>query len=125
MILHAVVRRPYALVLLPVPVFGPPVRFFASHRGRRGAGGLLGQGVLEEFGTFSSPIFLAPEPLLGMVYDFGLALAAERDSEMPLHTGWPALCLGIDGKAPRPGRAWEAELRSALVAVRPGTRSGK
>lgn len=125
MILHAVVRSPYAVVLLPAPALEPPARRFAAFRARHGARGLLGQGVLDEFGTFSSPVFLAPRAALGEVYQFGLALAVERDPEMPLDAGWPTLCLGLDASAPMPGGRWETELRAALVAARPGSESGE
>lgn len=124
MIAHAVVRRPYCLALLPETALAAPGRWFASCSARRDARWLLGQGVIDEFGTFSSPIFLAPEALLGRLYDFGIALAVERDVEMRLDTGWPPVCLGLAVPATLPD-VWEDDLRQALTGAEAGTVSGE
>ncbi len=86
---------PGCLALVPQGA-GAAGRWFAAWSGRGGARWLLGQGVLDEFGTFSSPLLLAHPANLGRLYDAGLTLAQRRDPEMPLDAGWPPLCVGAE-----------------------------
>ncbi len=108
------VSLPYCTVLLPEPLDAGRGRLFAAYRARRGHRWLLGQGVLDEFGTLSSPVWLAPWELIGKMYDFGIAFGFRRDPELPLDGGWPPVCIGLDLAAPPLPDAWEDELTRAL-----------
>lgn len=108
------VTLPYCTVLLPEPLDSGRGRLFAAYRARRGYRWLLGQGVLDEFGTLSSPIWLAPHALIGKMYDFGIAFGFRLDPELPIDGGWPPVCIGLDLPAPPLPASWEAELAEAL-----------
>jgi hypothetical protein len=113
-LLRAVVL-PWVTALLVEPAGAPAGRWYAALRGEGDGPRLLGLGVLEEFGTISSPIFLAPRAVLGEVYDAGIALAHRRDAELPLDAGWPPLVLGLDLPAPQLPPDAEERLLAALA----------
>jgi hypothetical protein len=117
-VLEAVVL-PYCTVLLPEPIDIGRGRRFAGYHARHGYHPLIGQGVLDEFGTLSSPIWLTPAELLGKMYDFGIAFGFRRDPELPLDGGWPPVCIGLSGPAPALPPDWERELTAAIEDVRP------
>jgi len=51
---------------------------------------------------------------MGGIYDSGMRLADERDSEAPIDQGWPPFTIGIAVEAPdRPGD-WQSQLLSAI-----------
>jgi hypothetical protein len=89
-------ERPYCTVLRVEPWNAPAGRWFVAYRARHGYSWLLGNGVVDEFATLSSPIFIAPYALLGRIYNAGISLAHRRDAEMAIDLGWPPLCVGID-----------------------------
>lgn len=107
---------PWVTALLVEPAEAPAGRWYAAVRGEGGGPRVLGLGVLEEFGTFSSPILLAPRAVAGQVYDAGIALAHRRDPELPLDAGWPPLVLGLDLPAPELPADAEERLLAALAA---------
>ena len=92
-------ERPYCSMLRVEPWNASAGRWFAAYRPRHGYRWLLGNGVVDEFATVSSPIFIAPHALLGRIYNAGIGLAHKRDSDMALDLGWPPLCAGIDRAA--------------------------
>jgi hypothetical protein len=96
-----------------------PGRFFGAWASPGRAGRLLGQGVLDEFGTFSSPVLLCHPANLGRVYDAGLTLAHRRDPELPIDAGWPPLCLGTAALSPDLAAGWQERLLGALAAKDP------
>ncbi len=108
------VSLPWCTVLLPEPIDSGRGRLFAAYRARRGYRWLLGQGVLDEFGTLSSPVWLAPSELIGRMYDFGIAFGFRRDPELPVDGGWPPVCIGLDLPAPPLPAGWESELTAAI-----------
>ncbi len=109
---HAVL--PFCHAVLTEPWDAPAGRRFLAYRTRHGYRGLLGQGVVDEFATVSGPLFLAPEPLLGKLYDAGLALGVRRDPELPIDAGWPPFCAALDTPAPALPPRWDVELSDAL-----------
>ncbi|MEZ5331074.1 MAG: hypothetical protein R2991_03255 [Thermoanaerobaculia bacterium] len=110
------VTLPWATALLVEPVDAPAGRWYAALRGEGDMPRVLGLGVLEEFGTLSAPILLAPRSVVGQVYDAGIALAHRRDPELPLDAGWPPLAIGLDLPAPELPEDAEARLLAALDA---------
>jgi hypothetical protein len=110
------VALPWVTALLVEPADAPAGRWYAAVRGEGDGPKVLGLGVLEEFGTISSPILLAPRSVLGEVYDAGIALAHRRDAELPLDAGWPPLVVGLDLPAPELPPDAEERLLAALAA---------
>jgi hypothetical protein len=112
------VRLPFCDVIMTEAWDAPPGRWFAAFRARHGFRWMLGHVVLEEFGTISSPLFLAPRPLLGKIYDAGISLGHRRDREMAVDLGWPPLCIGVDGDARELPDGWQAQLLDAITSGR-------
>lgn len=110
------VALPWVTALLLEPAGAPAGRRYAAVRGEGGGPRVLGLGVLEEFGTLSSPIFVAPRAAAGAVYDAGIGLAHRRDPELPLDAGWPPLVLGLDLPPPELPADAEERLLAALAA---------
>jgi D-aminopeptidase len=92
------------------------------HIGRWAEGGspLTGLQVLEDFGTFSSPLVLAPPAAMGKLYEGLLGYGLGRDPGLDLDTGWPPLILGVEDLNPPAlvyRAAAEAQLRAALQSA--------
>jgi hypothetical protein len=117
------VRLPYCEVLMTEAWNAAPGRYYAAFRSRHGFRWMLGHLVLEEFGTVSSPLFLAPRALLGQIYDAGITLAHRRGSELDLDMGWPPLCIGLERPAVSLPEGWQAQLLAALAARAPAAAS--
>ncbi len=111
---------PGCVAVVPVDLETGPGRFFGAWSCAGRAGRLLGQGVLDEFGTFSSPVLLCHPANLGRVYNAGLTLAHRRDAELPLDAGWPPLCVGTEALAGELAPDWPERLIEALSAADPG-----
>ena len=60
---------------------------------------MSGLGVAEDFGTFSSPIVLAPTPVVGRVYESLIRHSLGRDTGLSTVAGWPPVVVGIDDTA--------------------------
>lgn len=114
------VELSYCQALFLEPWNAPPGRFFVAYKARHGFRGLLGNGVVDEFHTISAPLFITPLPLLGKVYDAGMALADRRDVEAPLDQGWPPLCIGLDMDAPVLADDWQKEFLDVMTDAKPG-----
>jgi hypothetical protein len=108
-------ERPYCSVLRVEAWNAPAGRWFVAYRARHGYRWLLGNGVVDEFATVSSPLFIAPRALLGRIYNAGISLAHQRDADMALDLGWPPLCAGIDRPAGDLPPALEADLLALLT----------
>jgi hypothetical protein len=92
-------------------------RYFLAYRARGDFRHVLGLPVVDEFGTFSTPIFFGPAPLLGRLYNLGITLGHQRSPDMSLDLGWPPVCVGIQTeRSPDPG--WETKLLDAIKAVK-------
>jgi D-aminopeptidase len=60
---------------------------------------LTGLGVAEDFGTFSSPIALVPDAVVGRVYDSLIQTGLGRDPGLSTYAGWPPVVVGINDSA--------------------------
>ena len=112
--LMQVVNTSFCQAVMLEPWNAEPGRLFVDYRARHGHTALIGNGVVEEFRTISGPILLAPEGIMGGVYDTGMLLADERDVEAPIDQGWPPLTIGINVAAPTMPRDWKAVLVQAM-----------
>ncbi|NKB69834.1 MAG: hypothetical protein GKR89_22405 [Candidatus Latescibacteria bacterium] len=97
-------------------------RLYMGRYALDGGDGLTGLGVEEDFGTFSSPVVLAPAPAVGRVYEGLIRYGIERDPGLGTSTGWPPVVVGVDdtgwNSAPLAHRLiGEAELAQVLAAV--------
>lgn len=88
----------------------PRGRYFISYRALNNFRSVLGLPVIDEFATFSSPIFFCPTPILGKIYNVGISLGHKRDPEMGIDLGWPPVVVGYDAPAPELKESWEQEL---------------
>jgi hypothetical protein len=93
-------------------------RYFIAYTARNHFRHVLGLPVIDEYATFSSPIFFAPISILGKIYNAGISLGHLRDPEMGLDTGWPPLCVGIDGPAPMLPPNWDQTLIQELQSMK-------
>jgi len=91
----------------------PRGRWYTAYKSRHGYRWLLGNGVVDEFATVSSPLFIAPRDLLGRIYNAGISLGHRRDHDMAIDLGWPPLCAGVD----RPASGTAANLEENLLAL--------
>jgi hypothetical protein len=91
----------------------PPHRFFLAYRALGDFRHVLGLPVVDEYATFSTPIFFGPIPLLGQFYNVGITLGHNRDSEMGLDQGWPPICIGIESDQ-QAEQGWEEKLLTAI-----------
>jgi hypothetical protein len=96
------------------PWNAPAHRYFISYRAEGTFRQVMGLPVIDEFATISSPIFFAPEEILGKVYNAGISLGHLRDPEMGIDLGWPPLCIGISEPAPELPANWESELLNRI-----------
>jgi hypothetical protein len=79
--------------------------------------------VIDEFATFSSPIFFCPTPIIGKIYNAGISLGHKRDPEMGIDLGWPPLVIGYQTAAPELKESWEQELLAEIQKA--GEQGGK
>lgn len=112
--IFSVVDLPFCSMVLVGRWDAPAHRYFLAYRAGLEYRWLLGHPVVDEFATFSSPIFLAPQPLLGKIYNAGISLGHRRDAEMAIDLGWPPLCVGLDLPLPALPNDWEERLLAAL-----------
>jgi hypothetical protein len=112
------ISLPFCRVVMAAPWDEPPARRFVAYRCRGEFRRLLGYGVIDEFATLSSPIFLGPQALAGKLYDTGIVLAHRRDAEMALDTGWPPLVVGLERfpAADELPATWQEDLLAAIAA---------
>jgi hypothetical protein len=96
------------------PWNAPAHRYFIACRAEGTFRQVMGLSVIDEFATVSSPIFLAPESILGKIYNAGISLGHYRDPEMGIDLGWPPLCIGTSEPAPELSANWESELLNRI-----------
>lgn len=92
----------------------PPHRYFLAWRSLGDFRHVIGLPVVQEFATFSSPIFFSPVPLLGKIYNAGLTLGHGRSHDMDIDMGWPPLCIGVEGASPDLPENWETKLLDGI-----------
>ena len=100
------------------PWNAPGGRYFISYRALNDFRSVLGLPVIDEFATFSSPIFFCPTPILGKIYNAGISLGHKRDPEMGIDLGWPPLVIGYEGTAPEFKDQWEQQLLEEIMKAR-------
>lgn len=88
----------------------PAHRYFIAYHVEDDFRHVLGLPVIDEFCTFSSPIFFAPIPILGKIYNAGISLGHKRDQDMSIDLGWPPLCIGYEAPSPELPVDWEARV---------------
>ena len=82
--------------------YGPDIakrKLFIGRFAVDGGAVMSGLGVAEDFGTFSSPIVLAPAPVVGRVYEALIRYGLARDTGLGTETGWPPVVVGVDDTA--------------------------
>lgn len=86
-------------VVMPYPRSVGERTLFAGRWALDGGGAASGLGVVEDFGTLSSPIALAPAPVFGRVYEALIHQGIARDSGLSTDAGWPPIVVGVDDGA--------------------------
>lgn len=119
--LFDLIELPFCKIILIEAWNAPAHRYFLAYRAQDSFRHVLGLAVVDEFATFSSPIFFAPAPILGKIYNAGVSLGHLRDPEMAIDTGWPPLCVCADMPASELPEKWEEKM---LDALKSGRRSG-
>lgn len=108
------IELPFCKVIRIESWNAPAHRYFLACESDGDFNHVLGLPVAQEFATFSSPIFFAPIPILGKIYNAGLTLGYRRSPDMDLDTGWPPLCIGLDQPDPGLPQGWEDQLLGAI-----------
>ncbi len=93
-------------------------RYFISYRVQGDFRHTIGLPVVDEFATFSTPVFFGPSSQLGKLYNLGITLGHQRNSEMPIDQGWPPICIGLPDEDPVPAD-WETDLLTAIKNEKP------
>ena len=122
-VMFTLIETPYCKVLMIEPWNAPRGRYFISYRALNDFRSVLGLPVIDEFATFSSPIFFCPTPILGKIYNAGISLGHKRDPEMGIDLGWPPLVIGYQAAAPQLKESWEQELVEEIQKA--GEQGGK
>ncbi len=113
--MFTLVELPFCKVLMVEAWNAPVGRYFIAYRALDNFSAAIGLPVIDEFGTFSSPIYFCPTPLIGKIYNAGITLGHNRDPEMGIDLGWPPLVIGNDAQLPELPENWENDL---LIAVK-------
>jgi hypothetical protein len=108
------IEFPYCKVVRIGAWNAPPHRYFLAYRAEGTFREVIGLPVVDEFATFSSPIFFTPEKILGKVYNVGITLGHQRDPEMGIDLGWPPLCVGTNDPLKELPQNWETELLNSI-----------
>lgn len=85
--------------IVPYPASVEERKLFIGRFSIDGGDAMSGLGVAEDFGTFSSPIVLAPTPVVGRVYESLIRHSLSRDTGLSTVAGWPPVVVGIDDTA--------------------------
>ncbi|MCI0603918.1 hypothetical protein L0156_13015, partial [bacterium] len=119
--LFNVISLPPFEVILVESWNAPAHRYFLAYKTRGDFRHIMGLPVVDEFGTFCTPIFFGPLPLLGQIYNVGITLGHQRSPDMSIDLGWPPVCVGI--QTDRSADAgWETKLLNAIKAEKPERR---
>jgi hypothetical protein len=118
------IETPYCKVLMIEPWNAPRGRYFIAYRALNNFRSVLGLPVIDEFATFSSPIFFCPTSILGKIYNAGISLGHKRDPEMGIDLGWPPVVVGYEAAAPELRDQWEKELMEELQKAEEGKGGG-
>lgn len=121
--MFTLIETPYCKVLMIELWNAPAGRYFISYRASQDFSSVLGLPVIDEFSTFSSPIFFCPTAILGKIYNAGISLGHKRDPEMGIDLGWPPLVIGYEAPAPELNESWEQQLLDEIMKA--GEKGGK
>jgi hypothetical protein len=121
--MFTLIETNYCKVLMIEPWNPPPGRYFISYRALNDFRSVLGLPVIDEFATFSSPIFFCPTPILGKIYNAGISLGHKRDPEMGIDLGWPPVVIGYEASVPELNEGWEQQLLAEIMKA--GEQRGK
>jgi hypothetical protein len=111
--MYNLVDLPFCKVLLVEKWNAPAGRYFIAYHATDNYSSAIGLPVIDEFATFSSPIYFCPTQLLGKIYNTGITLGHNRDPEMGIDLGWPPLVIGYEGGVQLPEN-WEEALLAAI-----------
>lgn len=111
------IELPYCKVIRIGAWNEPAHRYFIAYRAEGTFRQVMGLPVVDEFATFSSPLFFSPESILGKIYNAGISLAHLRDPEMGIDQGWPPLCVGTRESGQELPKDWEKDLLEKITAV--------
>jgi hypothetical protein len=109
-----IIETSFCKVLLIEPWNSPRGRYFIAYRALNNFRSVLGLPVIDEFATFSSPIFFCPTTILGKIYNAGISLGHKRDPEMGIDLGWPPMVVGHEAPEPELKESWEQELLAEI-----------
>ncbi len=113
--MFTLIETPYCKVLMIESWNAARGRYFISYRALNDFRSALGLPVIDEFATFSSPIFFCHTPILGKIYNAGIYLGHKSDPEMGIDLGWPPLVVGYQAPAPELKESWEQELLEEIM----------
>lgn len=103
-------------ISIVVPYADAPRRYYAGRWSLDGGDETTGLAMLEDFGTLSTPLALAPAPAIGRVYDGLLDYGFSRDAGLGEDSGWPPAVLALEG-VPVPAVSLHAALGAGQVAA--------
>lgn len=106
---------PFCKVLMIERWNAPAGRYFIAYQSKHDFRHVLGLPVIDEFATFSSPIFFTHHTLIGKLYNAGISLGHKRDPEMGIDLGWPPLVVGSQGEEINLPDQWEEQLMDAIM----------
>jgi D-aminopeptidase len=111
--------------ILPYPADVTRRELFLGRWALDGGDAMTSLEVVEDLGTFSSPIVLVPAPAVGKAYGALIQHGLERDPGLSTAAGWPPLVLGVDDGLWNPARTVhdtvvEQHLARALSAAAAG-----
>lgn len=108
------IELPFCKILSIEAWNAPPHRYFIGYHSRGEFSHALGLSVIDEFATFSSPVFFAPAPILGKIYNAGITLGHKRGPDLDIDYGWPPLCIGTHEPAPELPPDFENQMMDAI-----------
>lgn len=112
------IELPYCKILRIEEWNAPAHRYFLAYHSQGEFRHVLGLPVIDEFATFSSPVFFAPAPILGKIYNAGITLGHKRSPDMDIDTGWPPLCIGTNEPAAELPADFENQMIDAIKSGR-------
>jgi hypothetical protein len=112
--LFSLIELPFCKAILVDDWNSPRHRYFLAYANRDDFTHALGLPVVDEYCTFSSPIFFAAPTALGKIYNAGLTLCAKRSPDSDIDQGWPPLCIGTSDLESELPADFEAKLLGAI-----------
>ena len=112
--------------ILPYPGQVQERRLFVGRWALDRGDAMTGLGVAEDFGTFSTPIVLAPAAAVGKIYDALIQYGLGRNSGLSTYAGWPPMVVGVDDTGWNPPElTYRGIGEQHLIQVLEATHAGK